>query len=430
MKTDHKSNRFVELEGLRGIAALAVVVFHAIALFYAQMAYGPSVAAPVQHMRLEDNLYATPIAALWSGTFAVAIFFVLSGFVLSVGYLQPRKRMQIERIAIKRYVRLVIPVFVSVFACYLLMKLDLNSMQAAASIIHSETLAKAWAFDPSILTVLKDSLVGVFVGGATSYNVVLWTMTIEFIGSFIVFATLLLFSSSRYRWLAYGALVIATFNTWFMAFAVGMMLADMYSHGYLRQQRRSIVAVGALGAAALYLGGYPYGEDLSGTAYGLLQALPLGAVDYRMLSLTVGAMLLVGVVLCTEQFASVLRRRYIYLLGKYSFSLYLVHLPILWTVTLGIFVGLYEILGYNKAVVVSLLLTIPVIWTATVVFERYVDRRAVALSSFWADVYLGKRDFALASRLAKARRSVRTAMVKVRKQFTPPADVVLENEVE
>lgn len=430
LKSDKKAGRFLELEGMRGIAAVAVVVFHIVALFYGQMVYGPGVMAPVQHMRFEDNFYANPIAALWSGTFAVAIFFVLSGFVLSIGYLQSRKREHIERLAIKRYLRLVLPVLASIFGCYLLIKFNLDSMQTAAGIIHSDTLAKAWELEPSLLTVLKDGLVGVFVGGVTSYNVVLWTMTVEFLGSFMVFAALLLFAHSKYRWMVYGALLVASFGTWFMAFFIGMMLADLYSHGVIRQAKRNLLQVLLVAIVALYLGGYPYGDDLGGTLYAPLQALPLGEVDYRMLSLTLGATLLVWIVLQASQLTALFQRKYISILGKYTFSLYLVHLPILWTVTLGMFVFLYGMVGYNAAVIVSVVASVPVIWLATVLFEKYIDSKSVVMASYWADVYAGRRRFNGFTLLRRRLVSVQAAVLAARQRIMGQPEIVLENEVE
>jgi len=86
-----KQNRFMELEGLRVIAAIVVVLYHAALIFYPGYFYGVGTPwAPVQNMFLEDNLYQNPLSGLLSGTFAVGIFFVLSGFVLSIGFFQKK----------------------------------------------------------------------------------------------------------------------------------------------------------------------------------------------------------------------------------------------------------------------------------------------------------------------------------------------------
>lgn len=389
----------------------------------------PSIAS-VQHMRFEDNLYANPIAALWSGTFAVAIFFVLSGFVLSIGYFQTGKVDILKKIAAKRYFRLMIPALVSILICYALIALSLSSMQSAAAIIQSDQLAKAWDFTPSIMTALYDGTVGVFIGGANSYNPVLWTMAVEFLGSFMVFATLLLFSDSRYRALVYAVLLIALFNTWFMAFIIGMIFADIYTKKRITAGKRKWYVLVSVLAISLYLGGYPYGEDLSHTLYAPFSIFSGLNIDMRMLSLTAAATLLVVGVLTIVQVANVLQRKPIRLLGKYSFSLYLVHLPILWIVTTQIFVWFSDLLGYNAAVVASLVLTIPIVWLATLTFAKFVDFKAVAFSSYFADVYMGKRSFVPKQALYRLRVATKAMSGITLRRFSLMRRPVLDNEVD
>lgn len=67
--------RFAELDSLRGIAAFLVMSSHLIMLeFYNKSEY--------YHL-LDD----TPFRIFWSGHQSVILFFVLSGFVLSLGIL-------------------------------------------------------------------------------------------------------------------------------------------------------------------------------------------------------------------------------------------------------------------------------------------------------------------------------------------------------
>src|SRR5438128_2732703 len=70
-----KQERYEYLDALRGSAALSVVVYH----LHEGYHWPPAIS-------FLDN---TPLHALWDGKAAVELFFVLSGFVLSLKYVRP-----------------------------------------------------------------------------------------------------------------------------------------------------------------------------------------------------------------------------------------------------------------------------------------------------------------------------------------------------
>jgi peptidoglycan/LPS O-acetylase OafA/YrhL len=63
-----------------------------------------------------------------------------------------------------------------------------------------------------------------------------------------------------------------------------------------------------------------------------------------------------------------------------SFSLYLVHFPILFTVSSALLIGLAGILPYGLAALVSTVLGIAATFAASTLFERFIDRPAIRLS--------------------------------------------------
>lgn len=405
IKTTHKANRFMELEGLRGVAALMVVVFHFLTIFYGVM-FARTAVVSVQHMRFEDNLYGSPLSALISGVFAVAIFFVLSGFVLSIGFFQTKKVQIIKDLAAKRYLRLMLPALASLLLCYLLLSLGLSRIQESALITQSGWEEGVWAFAPNFIEVIKAGFFGIFVENGNTYNGVLWTMTTEFAGSFLIFGTLLLFAKSQFRWIIYAALVVVTFHSWFLGFIIGMVLADMYASGFFKQKQRNLLIITGVLVVGLYFGGYPF-ESLSGTAYQVFESLAAkGIVVDRVLSLTVGASILVFVVIWSAQLAKLFRHKYISVLGKYTFSLYLMHMPIFYTFTAGSFIFFQQHMGYNRAVALAFIVTVPVVWIATVLFEKYVDKKSVKFSSYCADIYFGRREFPARQKLLDLRNNV------------------------
>lgn len=80
-----KPRHYRSLDGLRGVAALIVVIYHSM---IATPRFGEIRLEPGAHELsfLEQLIASTPLRLFWSGTEAVIVFFVLSGLVLSLPF--------------------------------------------------------------------------------------------------------------------------------------------------------------------------------------------------------------------------------------------------------------------------------------------------------------------------------------------------------
>ena len=209
------TQRFRFLDGLRGWAAV-VVLFHHVFI---------------------DGLPANSVMAdraLWSkalftnATIAVCIFFVVSGFSLSIRYLETCDEKGLAKMAFGRYFRLAIPIFAICVLTYLLMVVGL--IQPAAQ--RPPPLDVYLRFIPTLEGLLKFSLFNVFVshGTAESYDPPLWTMAYEFFGSIMVFAILAAMRRAALRtWMF--ATVFAALALWqslYALFFAGILLADLF----------------------------------------------------------------------------------------------------------------------------------------------------------------------------------------------------------
>src|SRR5262245_49449091 len=118
-------------ESIRGLAALAVFVGHMILGFWPVLYFrnGP---------RWEEIPAGLQVVArfgkfLWNGELAVTIFFVLSGFVLSLAFFQRRSGAGLSSAAIRRLPRLMLPVAGSILLALLLLQAGLMFSPQAAS---------------------------------------------------------------------------------------------------------------------------------------------------------------------------------------------------------------------------------------------------------------------------------------------------------
>lgn len=388
-KSKPKSHRILELEGLRGIAAIVVVLFHVCSMFYPSVFSGPGAYLPTHHIHFEDNLFAQPFMGLLNGRFSVAIFFVLSGFVLSVGYFSTGKLEIVKKLAAKRYLRLMIPALVSVLIVWLTIALGLGVYQHhAGSITQTGWLAVGVVTDtPNFGDALWQGLVGIFQGSA-SYNPALWTMHYELIGSFVIFGVIMLFGNNRFRWLLYAGLCLGLINSWFLGFMFGMILADLYGHKIFPfNGRTNDVVVYALVAVAVALGGYQPDNGM----YRYIKVDWFTGTQNEIMFLAIAAAVVVSGVLSSNALRKFFASKYVSGLGKYTFSLYLMHLVVLYTVCAGLFAfGVHHLgLGYNKAFALSFVITVPVLALVTYWFEKYVDAPSIRLSGKFSHWVLG-----------------------------------------
>jgi peptidoglycan/LPS O-acetylase OafA/YrhL len=334
--------RLGHLETMRGLAALVVFTHHII------FAFNPL---------YEDQWSGSPLFVLFNGKAAVVFFFILSGYVLTIGALRTASLRPILHGAIKRWPRLAGPVLLAVLLSWSFWQLGLFRHVEAAQVTGSEWLENFAHGSPppyDLLTfgsALREGSWGVFLTGKSFYDSVLWTMRIELFGSFMVFglaAALILLRrrpSLQILLLAAAAPVVHSFSPFFLAFWLGIALAWLDS---ILEFRTPV----ALGVTLTAVGLYGLGYDSSIEAY---LWIPPGSNVY--VHSAAAALLLFAATSC-KPIRTCLDVPLGRLLGRYSFSLYLLHLLILMSLGMLTFLLVLELVGLRIAVVISILATI------------------------------------------------------------------------
>ena len=139
---------------------------------------------------------------------------------------------------------------------------------------------------------------------------------------------------------------------------------------WLKKQRWLLVLVFLLG---FYLSSYPSGgAHLEHSIYGIIPIVMV--VPYHL----AGAILMVGSVVCFEPLQKFFGLSVFGKLGKISYSLYLVHFPVIATLGCGLFRVLYPVLSYNLAVLVTFVVTTPIVLLLSIGFSKYIEPLGVA----------------------------------------------------
>ncbi|MBW7458683.1 acyltransferase family protein [Paenibacillus sepulcri] len=363
------------LDGLRGLAALAVVLAHYFQVFVPAMFENRM---DISHFAFDRVVPKTPLNVLYNGNFAVCLFFVLSGYVLSCRFFRDHDRGLIAGSLIRRYFRLAVPAFVSVLLAYTVMALGLNTYGEIQALTLSP-MPDPYAVMPGFGEMVWQTLFHTFFTYGMAYNPVLWTMTYELLGSFMVFAVLLLLGTSPIRFVVYAAGIWFFRDSYYLGFWFGMLLSDLTNSSTASKVRiPSRAAVGLLTLSGLYLGSYPY---VSPTGF-FYQWLPLGggfpnAIAYR----TLGALLVIVSLLNSCSSQRWLESRPAVYLGRLSFSLYLVHFAVLCSLSGYLFKLFSGSFSYGWSFVLTTVLSLPFIFVLAHLLYVGVDSRIVKLLS-------------------------------------------------
>ena len=183
------SQKFEDLELLRGLAAVGVIIYHF------NRGFLPPANAPQAAHTL--GLVAEPplVLSLFNGPFMVAIFFVLSSYALTFRLVNESRPRSVVLAIAKRLPRLLPLAFIGALFAGLLNSAGLMFNRRAAPLTGSEWLTTTggvktgsqWS-DPSLLGSAWDG-VWLFVSGISQYNAALWTMRLELVGGILALVT-------------------------------------------------------------------------------------------------------------------------------------------------------------------------------------------------------------------------------------------------
>jgi len=319
---------------LRGIAALVVVMNHAVDGFL------PSYFSGLDAAHTGEGLQGSVFYVLINGSAAVTFFFVLSAYILTRRYCLSGDTTILLKGAIKRWPRLMGPVFVAVMASYLLYFFHLYHYEEAGARSGSEWLvASAGALlqtglGPQLTSAAihwKDALLqGTFLTifrGDWRFDSSLWTMKFEFIGSFIAFglAPILREARNYASYLVIGIAVLAIAILYFAystrsemaAFPVGVAMAVLLPREGHLSRRIAFPAV----LLGIFLMGYP-GAPLG--AYAMFAGLDRLGMLFAYPQIA-GATILIWAVEMSPDLRRILSGRFVAFLGGLSFPIYLLH---------------------------------------------------------------------------------------------------------
>ncbi len=398
------------LDGLRGVAALFVFFHHSSQIWLLGLRPGWGSRPDAYHI-----MQLPILRVVYSGGAMVAVFFVISGYVLSTKPLRLAREGKNEELlanlassTFRRGPRLFIPCVVSTFITALL-----AVKGAFVDPGVSRHYPRAGSLGEQMALWVRETFRFPFAGG-TGFEENLWTIPAEFQGSLLVFLCVLGLSRCRdgVRFACVACFI--AYWLWFanpatVLFLSGMLLADI-SHGRCSQSRDDLsysavrghkswmrkAASTLLILIALFLLSMPEYDEAVAESYGYATlATSLTPKSWRSHFgpgrwwPCLSAIMLVAILdhagpdSCYQKLFT---HRFPQYLGRISFSFYLCHGVTLYTIGLRVANLTFRLLGsqtnlrYGFSLLVSGCIVMPLLFWISDVFTVVVDRGAVTCS--------------------------------------------------
>ncbi|EEU34919.1 uncharacterized protein NECHADRAFT_39684 [Fusarium vanettenii 77-13-4] len=235
-------DRTTWLDGLRGIAAAVVTTDH---YFLGSVINGGFMTSGFRSYWAEPAeanrrlIQLPPIRLIFASQAMVPLFFVISGYAMSINLLQLRDNNRSEFLrrlssaATRRVLRIYLPVFCIATISQLLFFCNVYQWDFGDLVLGRRPWTAPWSHVTFVFSYMLDNMNIISFPTHIGLNTQLWTMALEFRGSYIVYLAVLglAFWRPHLRRLALGTLVAYWFyfGLWdVFAFLAGLYLAEVH----------------------------------------------------------------------------------------------------------------------------------------------------------------------------------------------------------
>ncbi|MDD2970577.1 MAG: acyltransferase [Lachnospiraceae bacterium] len=375
------------IEGVKALATIMVFNIHFLNAYYC----GIYTLSP-EHFHtahgVEWYIGATPLNIVYAGKLGARIFLAVSAFLLARKYFLQKStdyrgvNTVLARASVKRYFRLVLPILVVNIGVFIAMRLGCFHNDHAAVLADSVDFFSSYnQFTPNLLSAIKEAVWGCFLTGANQYNGPIWFIQYEFWGCLLVAGILAVTGQEKARYPVYIIASVILIRTDFLGMILSMVVADLIytKHSYIAVFVKQKWLMRLLFIVGFFFATYPsYGENLQGSIYAIF---PPKVLFYYNVAIPTMLFAIYHLSL-VQRFLSA---RVWATFNRISYSFYLVHFPILCTVSASFFVSMYGKMNYHVLVAMNYLLTMWASGCVAYLLTKLVDRPGQKLAEYVTD---------------------------------------------
>lgn len=320
-----------------------------------------------------------PVSLLVNGNFSIHLFFILSAFVIARSVYSKKSFDDIKKMMFKRYPRLLLPVLILSVVTFAMKKFGLFLNFEVADAQSNIWLTHYFGADMSFRSLIKETFYNMWTSGSDVFNCPFWMLFMLFQGFFfVIIISMITSNKSKLTFVVFILLALAGMlhDDYALGFVIGTLLAyldEYYGFEKVSNKKVSMIVGGIIFALGLIVPGMI--KVLEPVFISLNRQYMY--IASRFFYNCIGAGLIVlGVLLCNPLKSALEKMPFSDSLNKLSFSIYLVHWPIICSFSCAMSLGLMKVLKDN--LIINLIVFIPTtifVFVFAWFFNYFVERK-------------------------------------------------------
>lgn len=356
------NKRELWIDGLKGICCLLIFVHHFICAFYPAEVFGPLYTS---HTKYDSFLSQSILGVFFNGNFLVYVFCTISGYVVAKSFIKYKNKDLFNTI-LKRYLRLVLPVFLIGIFVFLLSNFNLFYNVEAASLSDSNIWLGSFYLEKiNFISMINSAFFKTPFYSDTYLSNAFWMYGAFFMGSIYIYLICITLKNKNKL---YNVFLIIPFiacyvsMSFIISFLIGYLLFVFTDSFKLENKKYMKFISFILIIVGLFFGGFP-SEVTPDNYYSIFN------FNYCFHPHFIGAALLVTGLYYSNIFKWILSLKPFQWLGKLSFSVYLIHIPIIYSFSSYLFLKLIDNNRYNFDCLIVFILSLIIVLISSFIFN-------------------------------------------------------------
>lgn len=273
----------------------------------------------------------------------------------------------------KRYLRLALPVLIVSLFVYGISLFGLFYHNTIIELTGSPWLQLFYQVPLSLKSVFETSFYTVWFVGNDTFSTAYWMLTHLFYGSLLTYGVIYLIRNFNPRFQLIFILIVLFITTildsYLVNFGYGMTMAWLIYHQVTLSRNKIPILFGFI--SGILLAGFPQGVQPKNfySLFLFLNEFVTTSIHVHAL----GAFLIILSIQYLKQLKSIFESSYPQMLGRYSYSIYLTHIPLLFSISTILFIlfNRYS-LNYGINILFVLVISLVSLLLVSMFFNRFV----------------------------------------------------------